>query len=254
MNMFFATQIGIIAPIISENISVNKINTINSNVNSIEKKLNILDDDVTKEQQIELFKDINVDDIISEITNKNSSLYSQTKLFNETSDFSNKNVYDEINNNIDHFKKIVENVLDGTITSTEIKQNLINYKNNNFNSYSELLSKIDISLNDEALIDVNNIAKNSLSSTEEFKKINDVTIIDDNNKKIVISADDLAFFTKTEKFLSRLKMYRDKTYGVSIVSATLTAASWAIAAFYWSAWWMFGANVPFALEQLFKLV
>ncbi|QHG89349.2 hypothetical protein [Malacoplasma iowae] len=194
---------------------------------------------------------------MTEIKNPNSILYNSTQGLNNNldyHDYSKMNVYTEINNNIDEFKSIATNILNGTTNVNFIKENLDNFKNNNPYEYGKIIEKINKTIvnfnaenNNNNLINYDkNIHMNSMLRSSS-NKIEDIVVEFEDNEKITITADQIAFFTKSEKFLSRLSIYRDKTYGVAVASATLTAASWAIAAFYWGAWWMFGGNIPFAV-------
>ncbi len=214
--------------------------------------------DLTLNKQKEIFKNVKVDDILMEIKNPNSILYNSVQGLNnnlDNDDYSKMNVYTEINNNIDEFKSIATNILNGTTNVNFIKENLDNFKNNNPSEYSKIIEKINKTIvnfnvgnnNNNNLINYDkNINMNSMLRSSS-NKIEDIIVEFENNEKITITADQIAFFTKSEKLLSRLSIYRDKTYGVAVASATLTAASWAIAAFYWGAWWMFGGNIPFAV-------
>lgn len=244
----FATTIGIATPIINSYSSYNVIKEIKGS-ESVEKGVDkIIDVPVSKEEQIKMFKNVSVDDVMEQFTNERSLMYATVNSIND-SNFENKNVYDEINKNKDRFKNIVEGIISGEISIEEINNNLENYKQHNKSNYDAIIKDIDSSVNVEHYNDnfeTPNFKINNYSYTNQ-DKINDVVLVDDNGVEYTITSDQLALFTKIEKFLSRLEMYRDKTYGVAIASSVLTAASWAIAAFYWSAWWMFGTNIPFAV-------
>lgn len=234
--------------IINSYSSYNVIKEINGS-ESVEKGVDkIINVPLSKEEQMEMFKNVSVDDVMEQFTNERSLMYATVNSIND-SNFENKNVYDEINKNKEHFKNIVEGIISGEISIEEIKNNLENYKQHNKSNYDAIIKDIDSSVNVEHYNDNfenPNFKINNYSYTNQ-DKINDVVLVDDNGVEYTITSDQLALFTKIEKFLSRLEMYRDKTYGVAIASSVLTAASWAIAAFYWSAWWMFGTNIPFAV-------
>ena len=244
----FATTIGIATPIINSYSSYNFIKEIKGS-ESVEKGVDkIINVPASKEEQMKMFKNVSVDDVMEQFTNERSLMYATVNSTND-SNFENKNVYDEINKNKDRFKNIVEGIISGEISIEEINNNLENYKQHNKSNYDAIIKDIDSSVNVEHYNDNfenPNFKINNYSYTNQ-DKINDVVLVDDNGVEYTITSDQLALFTKIEKFLSRLEMYRDKTYGVAIASSVLTAASWAIAAFYWSAWWMFGSNIPFAV-------
>lgn len=245
----FALPLASITPIVIANSNTNTSVSVNTSNSNLEKKLS-LNQKINNEEQKRIFNNVDVNDVLNQVTNINSQLYRNMQ--SNSNDVNNvKNVYEEINKNIDKFTEITQNILDGHLTIDEINSNLNNYKNNNVTEYSDILNEINTSIEEikyeESQINTANYFSNITRSSSEFEKINSVTIVDDNGDKVTITSDQLAFYSRAEFFLSRLIMYRDKTYGVAIASSVLTAASWAIAAFYWSAWWMFGGNVPFAV-------
>lgn len=209
---------------------------------------------ISKNDQVDFFKNVSLKDVLKEVKNADSEIYSSMSITrnssttnnNETNPFGEKDVFEEINNNIEKFTEITENILSGKTKIEEINKNLEDYKNILEKISDSMDENID-ELNNKDLINKFNLVGFYNSSTID-SKLTDITIYDDSAKeKITITADNLAFAKKSRMLLDRLKIYRDKIQGVSIASAVLTAASWAIAAFYWSAWWMFGANVPFAV-------
>ena len=173
-----------------------------------------------------MFKNVSVDDVMEQFTNERSLMYATVNSTND-SNFENKNVYDEINKNKDRFKNIVEGIISGEISIEEINNNLENYKQHNKSNYDAIIKDIDSSVNVEHYNDNfenPNFKINNYSYTNQ-DKINNVVLVDENGVEYTITSDQLALFTKIEKFLSRLEMYRDKTYGVAIASSVLTAAS-----------------------------
>ncbi|MDE6893944.1 MAG: hypothetical protein K2J02_01025 [Malacoplasma sp.] len=254
------TSIGVCTiPIISTSSQKNTHLIDNSQkISNLESKLFLNNKTISKNDQVDFFRNISLSDVLKEVKNADSEIYSNMSITrnsnitnnNATNPFGGKDVFEEINNNIEKFSEITENILSGKTPIEEINKNLEDYKNKNSSEYENILEKISDSMDVNVDVLENNdfnLVKSYNSNTTE-SKLTDITIYDDStNEKITITADNLAFAKKSRMLLDRLKVYRDKVYGVSIASAVLTAASWAIAVFYWAAWWMFGANVPFAV-------
>lgn len=113
--------------IINSYSSYNVIKEINGS-ESVEKGVDkIINVPLSKEEQMEMFKNVSVDDVMEQFTNERSLMYATVNSIND-SNFENKNVYDEINKNKEHFKNIVEGIISGEISIEEINNNLENYK------------------------------------------------------------------------------------------------------------------------------
>ncbi|MDE6429479.1 MAG: hypothetical protein K2K18_03150, partial [Malacoplasma sp.] len=211
--------------------------------------------------QIDIFKNVTVNDVLKEVKNPDSEIYSNMNITrnsnttnnSKTNPFGEKDVFEEINKNMDKFTEITENILSGKTQIEEINKNLEDYKNKNSLEYENILEKIsdsmDVGNNTLNSDSVNNWDRILLTKAVRNKNMyNILSIVDeDSQKKVNVDIDYISFALKSRKFLSTLNTYKNKTEGVSVASAVLTAASWAIAAFYWSAWWMFGGNVVFAV-------
>ena len=90
----FATTIGIATPIINSYSSYNVIKEIKGS-ESVEKGVDkIKNVPVSKEEQMEMFKNVSVDDVMEQFTNERSLMYATVYSIND-SNFENKNVYDE---------------------------------------------------------------------------------------------------------------------------------------------------------------
>lgn len=227
-------------------INTNKIYDKKS-INEIEEKL-FINSPVSVNDQKEMFKNLSVSDVLNEVLDESSDFNVKWKssiiLDNNQ---QNLDYIQEINENKEIFEKITSNVLSGEITSQDILSNLDNYKKNNRDDYEKIITNIynglekdTILINDSSLFQVSRFSSNST----EYKNMK---IRDKNGEIITVSADNIFLLSKIDEYLKIMDKYRDKMYGVSIASATLTAASWAVAAFYWAAIWMFGGNVPFAI-------
>lgn len=218
----------------------------NSNKN-IEAQISYFNKNFDKEIQKKFFNDIDVEEAIKQAdsTTKSNIKISQ-KIKTNNSNFGNNNF--KLNKKID-LKETVEKIKSGDLSPSSILNLEKKYKYENSKNYKKIITDIfhdskNIKKNNEELTNVNyvlnsHIIKNSLN-IKNFSENSD-------SYNITIDKNQYNFFMNLEKEKNILFQYEKKTYGFAIASATLTAAAWAIAAFYWAAWWMFGGNIPFAI-------
>lgn len=216
----------------------------NSNKN-IEAQISYFNKNFDKEIQKKFFNDIDVEEAIKQAdsTTKSNIKISQ-KIKTNNSNFGNNNF--KLNKKID-LKETVEKIKSGDLSPSSILNLEKKYKYENSKNYKKIITDIfhdskNIKKNNEELTNVNyvlnsHIIKNSLINIKNFSENSD-------SYNITIDKNQYNFFMNLEKEKNILFQYEKKTYGFAIASATLTAAAWAIAAFYWAAWWMFGGNIP----------
>lgn len=226
----------------------------NSNKN-IEKQISYFDKNFDKEVQKNFFNNINVEEVVKHagsITKSNIAIYEKSKLKN----FNLKNQNFNTNKKSD-LKEIVEKIKSGDLSPSSILNLEKKYANENSENYKKIITDIfdnskNIKTKNKELTNLKYISnsyivKNSLINIKNLSQNSDLCTIS-------IDKNQYNFFMNLEKEKNRLFQYEKKNYNFAIASATLTAAAWAIAAFYWAAWWMFGGNIPFAVAATAQAV
>lgn len=173
-------------------------------------------------------------------------------------------VNDELENDIDvDLDKIYEyttKIINGDLLIEDIEKNMDKLRKSNENLYNEIKNKIDNDVDfvisdqvkhKETTINNSN-TRLSVESYSNFLVENNYNFIaNDNNQNdvcnIYVTNDDYEEIMLLENKKNLLKDYLNALYGLKVSSATLTGIAWGVAAFYWSAWWMFGSNVAFAV-------
>lgn len=225
-----------------------KINNSNKNIDS---QISYFDQNFDKNIQKKFFENINTDEIMKQA---NSLIKSNAKI-SEKSKFNSYNLKNkEINKNINqenNLKDIIKKIKSGELSPSSILKIEKKYSSENSESYKKIITDI---LNDSKKFKtINKKITNLNYNVKSYvnKSFVDIDNSSQDNDSYLISIDknQYNFFMDLEKQKNRLFQYENKIYGFAIASATLTAAAWVLSVFYWSAWWMFGANIPFAIAS-----
>lgn len=226
----------------------------NSNKN-IEAQISYFNQNFNKEVQKNFFSDIDVEEVVKHADSFNTS----NIVISEKSKLKNSNLKNEnINtNNKSDLKEIVEKIKSGDLSPSSILNLEKKYANENSENYKKIITDIfdnskNIKTKNKELTNLkyisnSYIAKNSLVNVKNLSQNSDLCTIS-------IDKNQYNFFMNLEKEKNRLLQYEKKNRTFAIASATLTAAAWAISAFYWASWWMFGGNIPFAVAATTQAV
>lgn len=154
-----------------------------------------------------------------------------------------------------NLKDIIKKIKSGDLSPSSILKLEKKYSSENSENYKKIITDIlNYSKNFKTIDNkkITNLNYNVKSYVN--KSFVDINNYSQENGSYLISIDknQYNFFMNLEKEKNRLFQYENKIYVFAIASATLTAAAWALSVFYWSAWWMFGANIPFAIASTTK--
>lgn len=229
----------------------NNININNSNKN-IDGQISYFYQNFDKNIQKKFFENMNTDEVIKQANNliKSNAKISEKSKFNY---YNLKNK--EFNKSIDqenNLKDIIKKIKSGDLSPSSILKLEKKYSSENSENYKKIITDIlNYSKNFKTIDNkkITNLNYNVKSYVN--KSFVDINNYSQENGSYLISIDknQYNFFMNLEKEKNRLFQYENKIYGFAIASATLTAAAWALSVFYWSAWWMFGANIPFAIAS-----
>ncbi len=233
----------IVVPILNQNQITNQISIRNQN---------------EKAKQIKQFENISMkevestlDDLLEKFdlgTSKGQSLFAldkETSLMQE----GMKNIKE----NKEQILNLVSNIKDGKLLTSDIQKQQQEYINKNQEEYKKVIEDYGI----ENLVDYSNSENTIKLFSNELNSINITTNTETTGNKvsnlgngtisITIDKDIEAFIKNARKKYDTFNKYVEVQKNLAISSSVLTGIAWGVAAWYWGAWFMFGANVPFAI-------
>ncbi|MGL4647430.1 MAG: hypothetical protein ACRCVI_01755 [Mycoplasmoidaceae bacterium] len=209
------------------------------NNSNIQNKVSRVVDIKSSDDQIEIFNSIE-NNIINNIIAENNLV---DMISNGNSRFSRNGIEIDIEEELINHINAVKN---GDILISDIEDQMvenIHIQPEYSDQYDELRQDI---FNYNSII---NDEKDLLLETyyeetplRQLRSSNDITI------------DDIYRIQEFIKYINDLNELKTREISFSSVSTGLTLVSWGVAAFYWSCWWMFGGNVPFALAATLQAV
>lgn len=205
-----------------------------------------------KIEQKDMFKDVKTDEL------KNLIYGSDFKKVFNTSVVNDKLKYD-IDIDMDKIYEYTTKIINGDLLIEDIQNNMDKLKKTNENLYNEVKNKIDSDIDlamsnevdDKEIAIYSSEEKINNKSYSNFLIKNNYNFTTNNNqndsRNIYVTNDDYEEIMALEKKKNILNDYLNALNGLKVSSATLTGIAWGVAAFYWTAWWMWGANVAFAV-------
>lgn len=233
---------------------------INSNTNyKIEKEK-----EIEKQNQIEQFKDISIADLEESLNsiNKEDIYKIQNTSFTQTKDNSESNDKKELeeqglNNIINNKSEILSLAIDvkqGDLLISDILKNEEEFKKNNPKEYETAFKVMELEEQPETneVLELNTFAIQEMKFSSAPSSILDGVQFNDDN--IIMTKAQFEHLQNIHKFSKTLNELIFAEQILSSVTVGLTIIAWGVAAFYWGAWWMFGANIPFAIAATTQAV
>ncbi len=233
----------IAVPILNQNQITNQITIKNQN---------------EKETQIKQFKNVTMEEVENTLddllenfdleTSRGASLFAldkESKLMQE----GVKNIKE----NKEQVLNLVSDIKDGKLLISDIQKQQQEYINKNQVEYKKLMGEYNI----ENFIDYSNPQNTTQLFTNKLNTINiqtnsetiknKVNDLGDGTISITLDKDVEIFIKNARQKYNTFKKYTKVQRDLAISSSVLTGIAWGVAAWYWSAWFFFGANVPYAI-------
>lgn len=218
-----------------------------SATDEIDEHSKLVDEAFSGQKQEEYFKnasDLKFEDLYSE-SEYNYDDQQIKKSFNYTNlaKFSASN--DEINKKQaikDNYEKIISGKLKVSDILNDVKSMFLSHKKEFISFKKELDKSIKLYELEHLSKSKDRYTENKLDHIQTYKSLT----MSSNWKNKSISKDDIESVLKLEKLPLLLDDYIEHKEKFMKVKIAITAISWGVAAYYSTAWWMFGGNIAFA--------